>query len=210
MNLALFGATGFIGSAVLEEALARGCRVTALVREPGRLQGRGNPVLVEGDVLDRAAVARTVAGAGAVVSALGPRRGEKPDPEFLASALSLILSVMAVSRVRRLIAISGAGLTHAGERKPLQHRIASRVVSVLARDAYEGKRRELAVLAASDIDWTAVRPTRVVDGPASSEVRVSTDSRNIGLRVTRGSLARVIVDLALSDTYLQAAPYISN
>jgi hypothetical protein len=117
---------------------------------------------------------------------------------------------MAVKDVRRLIAISGAGLTHAGERKPLQHRIASRLVSVLARDAYEGKRRELALLAASDIDWTAVRPTRVVDGPASSEVRVSTDARNIGLRVTRGSLARVVVDLALSDTYLQAAPYISD
>jgi len=42
--VALFGATGFIGRAVLEEALARGCRVTALVRDAGRLQKRGNLV----------------------------------------------------------------------------------------------------------------------------------------------------------------------
>lgn len=37
MNIALIGATGFVGSAVLNELLQRGHRVTVLARNPGKL-----------------------------------------------------------------------------------------------------------------------------------------------------------------------------
>lgn len=51
MKIALIGATGFVGSAILQEALNRGHEVTAIVRYPEKLQSQKNLSVVEGDVM---------------------------------------------------------------------------------------------------------------------------------------------------------------
>src|SRR5260370_30039263 len=68
MKVALIGATGFVGSAVLKELLQRGHEVVALVRDPAKLAAQPRLQAVQADVLDAAAVQRAVAGADAVVS----------------------------------------------------------------------------------------------------------------------------------------------
>jgi len=62
MRLALFGATGTVGSAVLSHALSAGYEVRVLAR---RL------TIVAGDALDPAAVTSTIVGCDAVLSSLG-------------------------------------------------------------------------------------------------------------------------------------------
>ena len=52
MEIALIGATGFVGSAVLKEALDRGIQVTAIVRQPEKLQAQKNLAIIKGDVID--------------------------------------------------------------------------------------------------------------------------------------------------------------
>ncbi len=69
MRLAVFGGTGRVGRRVLEDALAAGHAVRALVRDPARLTPRPGLVLVPGDVTDPDAVQRTVGDAAAVISA---------------------------------------------------------------------------------------------------------------------------------------------
>ena len=118
MNLALFGATGFIGDAVLKEALARGHVVRALARDPSRLSPAARLEVVKGDVRDGAAVERVVTGADAVISTLGVRRGVHVAPDYLANAMRMILESMRRHGVSRIVAISGAGITLPGERKP--------------------------------------------------------------------------------------------
>src|SRR5256885_3696232 len=76
MKVALIGATGFVGSAVLKELLQRGHEVVALVRDPAKLAAQPRLQAVQADVLDAAAVQRAVAGAGAVVSAYNARSEE--------------------------------------------------------------------------------------------------------------------------------------
>jgi putative NADH-flavin reductase len=77
MNLTVLGATGGTGRQVVEEALAGGHQVTALARDPGKL-GLQNPRLrvVQGSIQEASAVEEAIAGADAVVSALGPRSNQ--------------------------------------------------------------------------------------------------------------------------------------
>ena len=72
MNIALIGATGFVGSAILKEALDRGHEVTAIVRHPEKLQPHAKLRAQKGDVYNIDEVARLVAGHDAVISAFNP------------------------------------------------------------------------------------------------------------------------------------------
>ncbi|MEP7244120.1 MAG: NAD(P)H-binding protein [Gammaproteobacteria bacterium] len=72
MTIALIGATGFVGTAVLNELLAREHQVTALVRHPTRLDARPRLEANALDVYDTVAVTNAVRGHDAVVSAFNP------------------------------------------------------------------------------------------------------------------------------------------
>jgi putative NADH-flavin reductase len=210
VKLALLGATGFVGAEVLRAALAAGLQVTALVRDPSRLPHQEGLEVVQGDARDPSAVDRTVAGAQAVISVLGTRRGEKTDTDELARMMRNVLAAMEHHGVRRLVAISGAGIAVPGERKPFPHNLISGLVRVLARGAVDAKQREFEVLTRSSVDWTAVRATRVVDGSSTGRPRVGTDAASIGMRVTRGDLAAFMVTLVTDGGYVRQAPFISS
>ena len=211
MNVSLFGGTGFVGTSVLGELLAAGHHVTALVRNPNRIVAHEGLTLVVGDAGDPAAVARAVAGTEAVISCLGTPRQEKQPVDFLASAMRNIIGAMERAGVERLIAISGAGVTLAGERKPFPHNAISALIRIVAHDVVAAKEQEFAALLSRPaIAWTAVRPTRVVDGSASGRIRVATESGKVGMRVRRGDLAQFMVGQLTDRSYLRQAPFVSN
>lgn len=109
MKIALIGATGFVGSVVLEELLQRGHEVTALVRDPAKLAPRPGMSPVVADAYDDAAVATAVRGHDAVVSAFNPGWN---DPElydkFLRGSTAIERGVEA-GGVKRLLVVGGAG-----------------------------------------------------------------------------------------------------
>ena len=72
MKVALLGATGFVGSALLKEALDRGHIVTAIVRQSGKLEKREGLTAKVGDVYDTTSLAALVRGNDAVISAFNP------------------------------------------------------------------------------------------------------------------------------------------
>lgn len=91
-RIALFGATGMIGSRILGEALDRGHDVVAVVRDPAKLS-RIDPALrvMTGDVLAPASVISAVSGRGVVVSAVGGGHGDAAG--HLATAESAVMVV---------------------------------------------------------------------------------------------------------------------
>lgn len=211
MRVALFGATGFIGSAVLDELLAQGHEVTALVRTQGTVPAKPALSVIEGSVADKGAVAQVVSGSAAVVSCLGTRRSDKQPVDFLASATRAIIEQMKIAHVERLIAISGAGIRVPGERKPFPHNAISALVGLVAADLVAAKQLEFDVLQENtEIAWTAVRPTRVVEGSATSGARSGVEIAGMGMRVTRGDLARFIVAQITDDTYVRRSPFVSS
>ena len=76
MKVALIGASGFVGSKVLAEALQRGHQVTAIVRNPEKIQSDKNLTTKKADVLQcRRAGAKLLAGHDVIISAFNPARG---------------------------------------------------------------------------------------------------------------------------------------
>lgn len=109
MKLALIGATGFVGSAVLPELLARGHQVTVLARQPSKIEARPGLTAVQADVLDAAQVAQAVAGHDAVVSAYNAG-WKNPDlhDEFLRGTRAVFAGLKQAG-VKRLLVVGGAG-----------------------------------------------------------------------------------------------------
>ncbi|HJV95516.1 MAG TPA: NAD(P)H-binding protein, partial [Albitalea sp.] len=109
MKIALIGGTGFVGSAVLAEALQRGHRVTALARDTAKLAAREGLSVVQADVLDSAQVAAAVEGHEAVIDAYNPG-WHAPDlyDSFLKGTRAIVAGVKR-SGVKRLLIVGGAG-----------------------------------------------------------------------------------------------------
>ena len=93
MKIALIGATGFVGAAILQEALNRDHEVTAIARNPEKLQGHPKLHAQKGDVYNEEEVARCVAGHDAVISAFNRAgaiptsmisRSKAPEPSSMA------------------------------------------------------------------------------------------------------------------------------
>ncbi|MEU8816564.1 NAD(P)H-binding protein [Actinoplanes sp. NPDC048796] len=78
MRIAVLGATGAVGSLLVETGLARGLEVTALARDPARVPARPGLTAVAADVHDPASIARAVEGADVLVSGLGMPKGDLP------------------------------------------------------------------------------------------------------------------------------------
>jgi putative NADH-flavin reductase len=109
MKIALIGATGFVGAAVLAELLGRGHQLTALARHPERIGSHPQLLARSLDASDSAAVAEAVRGHDAVVSAFNPG-WDHPDlyAQFMRGSAAIVHGVE-TSGVRRLLVIGGAG-----------------------------------------------------------------------------------------------------
>ncbi len=208
MRVTVFGATGAIGRYVVDSALERGYEVRAFTRDASGLDPRERLVSIEGDATDEAAVARAVAGSDAVINALGPRSNERIVVAESERHIRNIVDGMRLHGVRRIVSLSGAAVTLAGEQKPLSARTASALVRLLARHVVGAKQREYVLLADSGLDWTLVRPPRVVDGLATATY-VAGD-RLAGRTVTRGAVAEYMVRVLGDPSTIGKAPYVSE
>ena len=95
MKIALLGATGFVGSALLKEALDRGHSLTAIVRHPEKLEKRDGLTAKAGDVYDTSSLATLIQGNDAIISAFNP--GWK-DPNLYDDQVRGTASIIAAIR----------------------------------------------------------------------------------------------------------------
>jgi putative NADH-flavin reductase len=203
MRLALLGGTGRIGSHLLSRTLESGHQVTALVRNPDALTPATGLTAVRGDATDAEAVAATLAGAQAVLSALGPR-GAK-TPALLGTAGRNIVVAMNKTGVRRLICVSAAGafIRDDPDIGALMKAILPRVLAKQFADTREME----ALVRVSELDWTLVRPARLVNGRLTQKYRVRPDYPPVGGRkISRADVAHFIGATLEQDNWLKGTP----
>lgn len=99
MTIALIGATGHIGSRLLAELSSRGHKVTAIVRNPEKVPALPGVTAVKGDVFDKDALARLLAGHETVISAV----------HFTASEPEILIAAVRQAGVKRYLVVGGAG-----------------------------------------------------------------------------------------------------
>lgn len=111
VNIAVFGATGTIGSRIVEEALERGHTVTAVVRDPAKLTDPDPRLnVITGDVLDPASVTAAAEGQDVVVSAVGGGDGPGHLATIEPAARVLVEGLRALGeQAPRLVTVGGAG-----------------------------------------------------------------------------------------------------
>ena len=120
MNVTVFGATGGIGSKVVEQLRFRGHHVTAFVRNSGKIPASWDDtvIVVTGELNDAAAVDRAVQGAEAVVSAFGPSLDRKATGLPLVEGTRNIVTAMQRHGVRRYIGNGTPSVLDPCEKQP--------------------------------------------------------------------------------------------
>lgn len=109
-NVTLIGASGFVGTAILNELLNRGHKVTAIVRNPERVGVKNDNLnVVKANVADTEAVIEACKGKDAVISAYNPGWTNPNIYEETLRNYPLILESVKHSGVNRLLCVGGAG-----------------------------------------------------------------------------------------------------
>jgi putative NADH-flavin reductase len=161
MKLVLFGATGHIGQGILDEALARGHQVIAVVRDPARLARSDERLyVVTGDVSKPASWIDAVRGSDAVIASLSARRDQ--DFASVASNARVLLEQLPVAGVTRLAWVGGAGTL---EVAPGRRVIDDPDFPAAWRPEAEAQGEALAVFRAyhGPVEWTYVSPAALIE-----------------------------------------------
>jgi len=160
MNVALIGATGFVGTVLLDELLRRGHRVTALARSPAKLAAREGLSVVAADVYDAGQVAQAVEGHEVVLSAFNPGWDDPALYERFTAGHRAIVAASQRAKAPRLVLIGGAGSLYVApgvqlvDTPAFLDHVPANIVpgAQAARDALTELRNE------TTLNWTFVSP----------------------------------------------------
>jgi uncharacterized protein YbjT (DUF2867 family) len=199
MRVLVTGATGLTGRAVVRAARAAGMEVTALTRDPRKLQPAAGLTVVAADLTDVDALRRVLRGHDAVIHCLGVGgRGSGAVTTLLSDATSILLTAMADSGVSRLVALSNVGAGSSIEQGTwLYRRLIRPVVMALflrwLRPILDDKDRMEPLIMASGLAWTIVRLPNVVGRPPRRTLRLSAGTRSVGLSIGAADLAGFLI-----------------
>jgi len=213
MNVTVFGATGVIGSLTVTELLQRGHQVTAYTRNPAKVPASwGDRVkVVIGEMSDAEAMDSAVAGADAVVSALGPSMDRKATGLPLVAGTGHIIEAMKRHGVRRYIGHATPAVLDPREKPTPVTRLIGFMPRTFMRRAYDEVTGMSGLVIASGLDWTIVRFIAPKNTPKQSRVRAGffgTDQ--LGFAVSRADIAAFTAAQVDEATYIRRAPAISN
>ena len=205
MKIAVIGATGRTGLQVTEQALARGDDVIALARHPDPLRRPPGLAIVPPDVLDRAALDQALAGADAVVSALGIGASRQPTVVY-SDGTANILHAMGAHGITKLAVISAVPAGSRAELPFLQRRVMIPVLELFFGATYDDMRRMELLLRGSDLDWVCLRPPRLVSKKPVGRYRLDAVRPLPKARsITYADLATALLDsLTRPDLYRRA------
>ena len=213
MKIIIFGATGFSGQAILEEAVRQGHEVTVLVRDASKIPNKNNNVkIMEGNVLEPAVVSSVLHHQEAVIQCLGVGgKGDGKPTTFISDATKVIVDEMEKQNVKRLIAMSNVG---AGNSITFQPWFFTKFILPYfmkwLKVIIEDKNRMEPIIMNSNLNWTIVRCPNIVDKPSKGTCNATLDGKGLKMTVTLPDLSRFIVDQLKQTNFIKQAPCISN
>jgi putative NADH-flavin reductase len=205
MKLTIFAATGGIGHQLVEQALAAGHDVTAVVRDPKKLSTSAvRAVVADLTAPDQALLESAVEGADAVLSGVGPR--SKSEDGIASRGARAIVQAMQAAGSRRIVVVSAAlvgsgpspGRPHPPKHDPGDGVFMRHLLSPMATAMQRKHIVDLAVMEDivrdSGLDWTVIRPPQLSDKPLTGTYRTAR-GQNLrrGLHVSRADVAHLML-----------------
>ena len=161
-NIVLVGATGNIGRCILEEALSRGHRVSAVTRDAGKLAARPGMTVKQGNTADSATFAAILSSHDVAVVSV----------KWNENDIATVIDAVRRSGVARALFVVGAGsLLRADGRTHLEHMQQAGAVPPTSKPAALALDE---IRKATDLDWTAISP------PASIQPGARTGKFRLG------------------------------
>ena len=197
MNLAVIGASGFVGAAVLQEALNRGHQVTGIVRHPEKLPTHAALTAVAGDAYDAAALTQTLAGHDALIDAFNPGWGQANIRELFIRGTQAIYTAVKQAGVERLLVVGGAGSLYVA---PDLQLLDTPDFPAEYKEGAEGARQALQLIQGeTTLDWSFVSPPALLyPGERTGQFRIGGDrllmQGEVPAGISAADLAVAIID----------------
>lgn len=204
-KIAIIGASGYVGTALLNEAVKRGHQVSALVRHPEKIAANANVTAVKADVLDTDGLAALLKGHDLVISAYNPGWQEADIRNIHIKGSKSISEAVKKAGIKRLIAVGGAGSLEING----QQLVDSPEFPAEYKEGALGARQALNDLKAeNELDWSFVSPAiLLVPGQATGTFRLGKDSPVFDdkgeSKITVGDLAVAILDEAEQGKHIR-------
>ncbi len=203
MKVVVFGATGGTGRETVEQAVRAGHRVTAVVRRRGVFEDAERLRVVLADFDQPEQMDAAVRGQEVVISALGSNA--KGPVSVCADGVRSIMAAMDRTGVRRLVVVSAHGAAESRDRSPY-----SLVVWASVGHKMRDKESMEALVRASDVEWTIVRPPMLTGGSGTGHYRTGTDLKiRLTSKISRADLGGFLLTEAAAPTFLRQAPRIA-
>lgn len=208
MKLLVFGATRGTGRKFIEQALERGYNVTALARNPRKLEIKSpNLQIVEGDAMNSDLLEKMVQGFDAVVSSLGAPAASKD--RVRSEGTRNIIRAMEKTGVRRFISLSTVGVGDSREMLPFLYKYL--LVPLFLRRAFADHEIQESYIRASKLDWTIIRPTALTNGELTRVYKhgFTISEKNLKNKISRSDVADFMLKQLTDATYIRQAPGVS-
>ena len=201
----VIGASKGIGLETVKRALNKGHAVRAFARTAHRLP-IDDPRLskIMADATDAVAIAAALQGADAVIQCLGAGIGFQPVTVF-SKATRVLVDAMAVSPLKRLIAVTGLG---AGDSRGIGSFVYTNVLFPLVlKRIYDDKDVQEQIIKKSSLDWTIVRPGILTNGPETGAYKVLVERKDWRAgSISRADVADFLISQVTDRTLLRKTP----
>lgn len=194
MKIAIVGATGFVGTHIVEEALTRGHQVLALTRNPHKVMLSESVTAVSVDVNESKALAEAIHGYDVLVHAFAAPRSDSIEERIgkQTKGTQSIIRAVKQTGIQRLIAVGGAGTAEVAPGVALMN-------SYFFPPEYEGGARSTAVIKEllqkeDAFDWVFISPPNFLeDKERTGKYRTGKDN--------------LVIELATGRSYMSVADY---
>jgi uncharacterized protein YbjT (DUF2867 family) len=207
MKLALFGATGTVGSVLAAKALAAGHELRVLARTPSKVTHTDRRLeVIEGNAKDPGAVRRTVAGTDAVLSTLGGFA----DPDSIRVGTAVITAAMDAAGLRRIVIVQGFHLDFPGDPDNLGRKLILPMLRLGSRTLIADSRAMASAVRQSGLDWTVVRAPRITRGESTGTARTGALAIGPWNSVTNADIADLVLRCLDDPATIGTAPMIAG
>jgi len=207
LDILVYGATGKVGVHVVEEALNRGHRVTAVSRDPSQIQMQHeNLTAVAGDLLDPDSIAALIKGRDVVIISVRGLIGSDKDPKNTLQYLAVTNVVeqlrAAGNDVTRLIDVGGSGSLEVAPGVLWADKIPKLFIPRSLELEIEGQVLVLEFLrGVGDVSWTYATPAKnFTNGERTGKFRIGGDQlmedEHGRSRISRADFAVALIDEA--------------
>lgn len=201
MKILILGASGLTGRLMIAKALEQQHEVTALVRDPLKLQiAHEKLTIIAGDALDKEVLLKALAGQDAVLSALGRGKSLR-SLNLITNAVNELIPAMLQLNVKRLIFLSALGVGETFVQANLLQKI---IFRTLLRSLFADKTNAEKQIHSSSLDWTLVYPVVLTDGPGTGKYQTGEVLPMKGMpKISREDVADFMIRQLTDSTWLK-------